>query len=88
MISGAVVASPLFFAALIFARAFAVVESPSHALACNLFGSLIGGMLEYADMWTGLRALNVMALALYAVSALALYLQWRAGRRGSPALAG
>lgn len=75
---GAIISVPMFFAALIFAKAFAVVESPSKALAANLFGSLVGGVLEYLDMWTGLRWLNVVALLLYGLSALALYLQMRA----------
>jgi SAM-dependent methyltransferase len=79
-IAGAVIASPLFVAALIFARAFSDVSSPSFALASNLFGSLVGGILEYADMWTGLRWLNLLALALYMVSYLFL-------RRGQSAVA-
>jgi hypothetical protein len=59
-------------AALIFAKAFARAPSPSAALASNLFGSLVGGVLEYLDMWTGLRWLNVTAILLYAVSYLFL----------------
>lgn len=66
--SGVFTTIPLFFAALIFAKAFAVVESPSIALASNLFGSLVGGLLEYLDMWIGLSSLNLVALALYLVS--------------------
>jgi len=37
-------------------------------LASNLFGALVGGLLEYLDMWTGLRWLNIIALALYLLS--------------------
>ena len=74
---GAIIGVPLFLAALIFAKAFAVVESPSKALAANLFGSLLGGVLEYLDMWTGLSWLNMVALFLYGLSALALYMQMR-----------
>jgi Spermine/spermidine synthase domain len=72
VVAGLVIASPLFVAALIFAQAFNAVSSPSLALASNLFGSLVGGVLEYADMWTGLRWLNLLALALYLVSYLFL----------------
>jgi hypothetical protein len=71
-VAGVVIASPLFVAALIFAKAFSAVSSPSLALASNLFGSLVGGVLEYGDMWTGLRWLNLLALALYLVSYLFL----------------
>ncbi|MEW5978885.1 MAG: hypothetical protein AB1898_24080 [Acidobacteriota bacterium] len=70
--SSLIVSSPIFFAALIFARSFASVPSPSLALASNLFGSLLGGLLEYLDMWTGLRWLNLLALLLYFSSALFL----------------
>lgn len=71
-VAGMIVASPLFIAALIFAKAFSEVSSPSIALASNLFGSLVGGVLEYVDMWTGLRWLNLLALAFYLVSYLFL----------------
>lgn len=72
VIAGIIAASPLFIAALIFAKAFNDVCSPSIALASNLFGSLVGGVLEYVDMWTGLRWLNILALAFYLVSYLFL----------------
>jgi hypothetical protein len=72
VVSSAVVASPIFFAALIFAKRFMTVNSPSLALASNLFGSLVGGLLEYLDMWTGLRGLNLVALLLYLISFLFL----------------
>ena len=71
-VAGTIVASPVFIAALIFAKAFSEVSSPSIALASNLFGSLVGGILEYVDMWTGLRWLNILALAFYVVSYLFL----------------
>jgi hypothetical protein len=72
LVAGLVIASPLFVAALIFAKAFNAVSSSSLALASNLFGSLVGGVLEYVDMWTGLRWLNLLALALYLFSYLFL----------------
>lgn len=69
MVAGAtLVTCPLFIAALIFAKAFAQVRSPSAGLASNLFGALVGGLLEYLDMWTGLRWLNLIALTLYVLS--------------------
>jgi len=69
VLAGAVlITCPLFIAALIFAKAFAEVELSSAALASNLFGALVGGLLEYLDMWSGLRWLNVIALALYLLS--------------------
>lgn len=70
---GIIISFPLFLAALIFAKAFARVESPSIALASNLFGALVGGLLEYLDMWLGLRWLNIIALSLYLISYLFLH---------------
>ncbi len=70
---GLIISLPIFIAALIFAKAFAVVKSPSIALASNLFGALVGGLLEYLDMWTGLRFLNLIALFLYGLSLVFLY---------------
>ena len=75
VIGAILIALPMFFAALIFARAFEMAAVPSKALAANVFGSLLGGVLEYLDMWTGLSALNLIALLLYALSGIALYLQ-------------
>jgi hypothetical protein len=73
LLSGCIIGLPLFFAALIFAKAFSVITSPSLALASNLFGALVGGLLEYLDMWTGLRFLNIIAIVLYVLSFIALY---------------
>ena len=70
-----IIGLPIFFAALIFAKAFSTVESPSKALAANLLGALVGGLLEYLDMWTGLRGLNLIAVLLYALSAVFLATQ-------------
>ena len=72
-----IIGLPIFFAALIFAKAFSAVESPSKALAANLFGALVGGLLEYLDMWTGLRWLNLIAILLYALSAVFLAIQMK-----------
>jgi spermine/spermidine synthase len=71
-VAGSIIASPLFVAALIFAKAFKAVSSPSFALASNLFGSLVGGIMEYTDMWIGLRWLNLLAILLYILSYLFL----------------
>jgi hypothetical protein len=71
-ISSLIVGLPILFAALIFAKAFAVVQSPSVSLASNLLGGLVGGLLEYLDMWVGLKWLNILALALYVLSAVFL----------------
>lgn len=79
-LAGAVlVTCPLFIAALIFAKAFDQVKSASAGLASNLFGALVGGLLEYFDMWTGLSSLNLIALVLYVLSFWFLLRSQRAG---------
>jgi SAM-dependent methyltransferase len=80
-VGSTIISLPIFFAALIFAKAFAEVNSPSKALAANLFGSLIGGLLEYLDMWIGLRSLNLIALILYVLSAFFLLIQTKSYSR-------
>jgi spermidine synthase len=78
--SGGIVALPLFFAALIFAKAFATVKSPSLSLASNLLGGIAGGILEYLDMWIGLNWLNMVALFLYAISFAFLAHRWKVSK--------
>jgi SAM-dependent methyltransferase len=60
--------APLFFAAMIFAITFARVKDSSKALGMNLLGSLVGGILEYLSMLTGINALNLLSLALYGLA--------------------
>jgi hypothetical protein len=62
---------PLFAASLIFSNAFKKVENPSRALAFNLFGAVIGGLLEYAANYTGIRFLVLIACGLYSIAFLA-----------------
>jgi spermidine synthase len=56
---------PLFFAAMIFAREIQQEPRPSAALASNLLGALVGGVLEYSSMRLGFHVLYLLALALY-----------------------
>jgi len=67
-LGGLIISMPLLLAALIFARVFEDAKIPSLALGSNLLGALVGGILEYLDMWIGLRWLNIIALALYVLS--------------------
>ncbi len=65
---------PLFAASLIFSSAFKNVANPSRALAFNLFGAVVGGLLEYASNYTGIRFLVLIAAFLYGMSCL-MYLR-------------
>ena len=66
---------PLFFAAIIFARAIQAEPRPSAALGSNLLGALVGGLLEYSSMAVGFHPLYLFALALYASA----WITFRAG---------
>ncbi len=61
---------PLAFAALVFANSFRKAQNISGALAFNLFGAVIGGLLEYVSIYTGIRSLLIVSLALYLGSLL------------------
>jgi hypothetical protein len=56
---------PVFFAGLAFLRSYQAVEFAAGALGDNLFGALVGGLLEALSLWTGIRSLLVAAVALY-----------------------
>jgi len=70
------------FAGIIFIRSFAQAAFASDAVGSNLFGALVGGLLESMSFWLGMKSLTVLALCLYAGSALALRTQTRALRAG------
>jgi len=76
---GALAASlPIFFAGIVFATSFKRAQDASGSLAANMFGALIGGMLEYSSMAMGIRSLTVLALLLYGLSWFALVFRgWR-----------
>lgn len=59
---------PFLFAGLIFARSFRSEPHPAEALGANIFGSLVGGVLELLSFAIGLDGLVFVALALYAAS--------------------
>ena len=64
--------TPVFFAGIIFVSSFARAGFRGSALGSNLFGSLIGGLLESASLWFGLKSLTILAAILYLGSAIFL----------------
>jgi spermidine synthase len=65
-----IVGLPVFFSGMIFSRSFRGVSSPAQALGVNLFGAVVGGTLENAVMIGGTMSLGILAIALYALSAI------------------
>ncbi len=63
---------PVFFAGIIFVSSFARAGFRGSALGSNLFGSLLGGLLESFSLWFGLRSLAILAAVLYLLSAIFL----------------
>ena len=63
---------PALFSGLVFSISLRERGEVAGALASNLFGAIVGGLLEYNSMYFGFRALYLFALGIYALSALAL----------------
>ena len=76
-VSMILMASPIFFAAFIFAHSYKQTTNPDLAFASNLLGAVLGGLLEYSSLIIGFRRLFLIALALYALSYVALLLPTR-----------
>ena len=77
--------TPVFFAGIIFVSSFARAGFGGSALGSNLFGSLIGGLLESASLWFGLKSLTILAAILYLGSAIFLSRVAAADHKGSVA---
>lgn len=68
--AAAVFAIPIFFAGLLFASEFRSVDSPAAALGANMLGAVVGGLLENFSLIIGMKALLLVAAALYSLAAL------------------
>jgi hypothetical protein len=66
---------PVFFAGIVFIKSFALAGFSPEALGSNLLGAMVGGMLESASLWTGIRSLSILAAILYIASWIALYVR-------------
>jgi hypothetical protein len=60
--------APVFSANLVFAERFRETASASTALGVNLLGAMLGGVLEYAALLVGYRALLVIAAVAYGLA--------------------
>ena len=68
MVAAGVFAIPIFFAGLLFASEFRASDSPAAALAANMLGAVVGGLLENLSLITGMKALLLVAAVLYALA--------------------
>jgi spermine/spermidine synthase len=62
---GALVFSPVFFAGLLFSRSFRDSSSAAADFGANLFGAMIGGVVEYLSLLTGYRFLLILVAGCY-----------------------
>jgi SAM-dependent methyltransferase len=72
LLGGLLNALPVGFAGVIVSMLLVRSPDPSASLGSNLLGSVVGGCLEYLSMVIGLRALVLLALALYVIALLRL----------------
>jgi hypothetical protein len=70
--------APIYFANLVFSVAFRGQRMAAHLFGWNLLGAALGGLLEYASMSVGYRALSVLVAVLYAASAALVVRERRA----------
>ena len=80
-VSTLVLCLPVFFAGTIFITSFARARFSPTALGSNLLGAMVGGMLESASLWTGIRSLLILAALLYAASWITL--RFAAGKQSA-----
>jgi len=60
--------APIFLANLVFAERFRAVGDSTTAFGANLLGAMIGGVLEYAALITGYRALLIVVAVVYGLA--------------------
>jgi hypothetical protein len=60
--------APVFIANLVFTQRFKQVSSSTTAFAANLLGAMVGGVLEYAALVVGYRALLIVVAAAYGLA--------------------
>jgi SAM-dependent methyltransferase len=65
LVAVALAFAPIFMANLVFTQRFKDVGSSTVAFAANLLGAMVGGVLEYASLLVGYRALLIVAAVLY-----------------------
>jgi hypothetical protein len=70
LIVGGLTSLPMLFSGLVFIRSFAVADRKDVALGANLFGSLVGGLLQTVTFVVGIKALLIVVAALYGFALL------------------
>jgi hypothetical protein len=83
VIGGIAFAIPIFFAGVIFSSELRTRSDSAAALGCNLCGAVVGGLLENLSMLIGLKAIGLLALAIY-LGSLQVAMRRPAQAQGAP----
>jgi hypothetical protein len=70
LIVGCLTTFPMIFSGIIFIRSFSNIAKKNEALGANLFGGLIGALLQSITFITGIKALLLVVAGLYFLSLL------------------
>jgi SAM-dependent methyltransferase len=73
LVGGGWVALPALFSGIVFSGSLQRFGRPAEALGVNLFGAVLGGLLENAVMIGGTPILKGLALVMYAAAAATLF---------------
>lgn len=68
LVVGGLTSLPMLFSGIIFARSFSAASRKDLALGANLFGALVGGLLQSITFVTGIKFLLLIVAALYAAA--------------------
>lgn len=74
IIGGGVTALPVLFSSLIFAKMFQQTSDAANALGSNILGGLFGGALEALSIFFGIKAMALLAIAVYGAAAFSYQL--------------
>ena len=70
IIVGLLTSLPMLFSGIIFVRSWATTDRKDVAFGANLFGSLVGGLLQTVTFFVGIQALLVIVAGLYGIAML------------------
>jgi len=82
LVVGLLTSLPMLFSGIVFIRSFTRTERKDQALGANLFGSLVGGLLQSVTFVVGIKALLLLVAGLYLA---AMFTRPRALPHGEPA---
>lgn len=70
VVVGLLTSLPMLFSGIVFIRSFAATDRKDAALAANLMGALVGGLLQSVTFVTGIKALLLIVAGLYLAAVL------------------